>query len=94
MVLAVRKPNGLERPLGPGCTVPTCFSIEQGQRDVAKGGCALEKVELLKHKPDQATPCGGPRLIVRLREIGSLKQIGSAVGLVEQAENVEQRRFS
>ena len=57
------------------------------------GGRALQKVKLLKDESDLPVACGREGVVVGGR-IDAVRADTSAIRAIEQAENVEERRFA
>src|SRR5690606_21725718 len=92
VVPPVRHADAAERGLGP---LPALGGgereVEQRELDVLVDRQLVDQVEALEDEAERAPPEVGPAALVVARDVGAVEDEPPAAGLVEQAEDVEQR---
>ncbi len=69
-------------------------SIYQRNTDVFLGSQARQQIEGLKHEADAGVPNDGQLVVASARDFSSSQEIGAVRGLVQQADDIHQGRFT
>ncbi len=90
----VAEANAFQRDSRPVAALPPRHpGIDHGQRHVLQHRSVGQQVERLEHEPDLAAPPGGPFRFTHPGRVGPVEEVGAGRGLVQEAEQVEQRRL-
>src|SRR5580658_9922131 len=67
--------------------------VDQGEFDIFEYGQLVDQIKALEHETDIPFAKVGAFAFVKVRYFGAVEQKATAIGIVEQAEDVQERRL-